>query len=128
MDILLVKETGDAAFINGAIPTTDETRQSVGQRLKIKLQTFYGTWFMDETYGIPYIEQVMGRKRSKSAIDALIQAAITRVAEQADFNLFRRTCRMITGELVLPNEPTVTGYPSYSPCRQVAATPAPAAE
>lgn len=60
--------------------------------------------------------------------DALIQSDIRRVAEHADFNLFRRTCRMITGELVLPNEPTVTGYPSYSPCRQVAATPAPAAE
>ncbi len=60
--------------------------------------------------------------------DALIQSDIRRVAEHADFNLFRRTCRMITGELVLPNEPTVTGYPSYNPCRQVAATPAPAAE
>lgn len=60
--------------------------------------------------------------------DALIQSDIRRVAEHADFNLLRRTCRMITGELVLPNEPTVTGYPSYSPCRQVAATPAPAAE
>jgi hypothetical protein len=47
--------------------------------------------------------------------DALIQAAITRVAEQADFNLFRRTCRMITGEVVLPNTPTVTGYPAYNP-------------
>lgn len=76
MDILLVKDTGDAAFINKAIPVTDETRQSVGQRLKIKLQTFFGEWFMDETYGIPYIEQVMGRKRSKSAIDALLQKAI----------------------------------------------------
>lgn len=60
--------------------------------------------------------------------DALIQSDIRRVAEHADFNLFRRTCRMIMGELVLPNEPTVTGYPSYSPCRKVAATPAPAAE
>lgn len=60
--------------------------------------------------------------------DALIQSDIRRVAEHADFNLFRRTCRMITGELVLPNEPTVTGYPSYNGCRQVAATPAPAAE
>lgn len=60
--------------------------------------------------------------------DALIQSDIRRVAEHADFNLFRRTCRMITGELVLPNEPTVTGYPSYSPCRQVAATPAPTTE
>lgn len=47
--------------------------------------------------------------------DALIQAAITQVAEQADFNLFRRTCRMITGEVVLPNTPTVTGYPAYNP-------------
>lgn len=60
--------------------------------------------------------------------DALIQSDIRRVAEHADFNLFRRTCRMITGELVLPNEPTVTGYPSYNPCRQAAATPAPTAE
>lgn len=60
--------------------------------------------------------------------DALIQSDIRRVAEHADFNLFRRTCRMITGELVLPNEPTVTGYLSYNPCRQAAATPAPAAE
>lgn len=60
--------------------------------------------------------------------DALIQSDIRRVAEHADFNLFRRTCRMITSELVLPNEPTVTGYPSYNPGRQAAATPAPTAE
>lgn len=60
--------------------------------------------------------------------DALIQSDIRRVAEHADFNLFRRTCRMITGELVLPNEPTVTGYPSYNGCRQTSSTPAPSAE
>lgn len=32
------------------------------------------------------------------------------------FNLWRRTCRMISGEVVLPNTPTVTGYASYNPC------------
>lgn len=57
--------------------------------------------------------------------DALIQAAIARVAEQAEFNLFRRTCRMISGEVVLPNTPTVTGYSSYDPCACRATTPAP---
>lgn len=56
--------------------------------------------------------------------DALIQAAIARVAEQAEFNLFRRTCRMISGEVVLPNTPTVTGYSSYDPCACRATTPA----
>ena len=59
--------------------------------------------------------------------DALIQCDIRRVAENADFNLWRRTCRMISGEVVLPNTPTVTGYASYNPCgcnRPVTETPA----
>ena len=55
--------------------------------------------------------------------DALINAKIDNVALVGDFNLARRTCKMITGELVLPSTPTVTGYPSYSPCNpQPAAT------
>ena len=44
--------------------------------------------------------------------DALINAKIDNTALVADFNLARRTCRMIQGELVLPSTPTVTGYPS----------------
>ncbi len=48
--------------------------------------------------------------------DALINAKIDNNALIADFNLSRRTCRMITGELVLPSTPTVTGYASYSAC------------
>ena len=54
--------------------------------------------------------------------DALINAKIDNVALVGDFNLARRTCRMINGELVLPNTPTVTGYASYSPCNPVAAS------
>lgn len=49
------------------------------------------------------------------------------VAEHADFNLWRRTCRMITGELVLPDSPTVTGYPSYNPCHPATSSSTPAA-
>ena len=55
--------------------------------------------------------------------DALINAKIDNVALVGDFNLARRTCRMIAGELVLPSTPTVTGYASYSPCN-----PQPAAQ
>ena len=53
--------------------------------------------------------------------DALLNAKIDQNALIADFNLSRRTCRMITGELVLPSTPTVTGYASYSPCSPVQA-------
>lgn len=54
--------------------------------------------------------------------DALINAKIDNVALVGDFNLARRTCRMIQGELVLPSTPTVTGYASYTcNCNQPAA-------
>ena len=59
--------------------------------------------------------------------DRLIQCDINNVAQQADFNLFRRTCRMISGEIVLPNTPVVTGYGSYNPCACSSSTTTPAA-
>lgn len=66
-------------------------------------------------------------KATRPYQDKLIQCDIQRVAEHADFNLWRRTCRMISGEVVLPNTPVVTGYGSYNPCGCATATPAPSA-
>ena len=54
--------------------------------------------------------------------DALINAKIDNVAANANFNLEKRTCKMLNCQLVLPSTPTVTGYPSYSPCNPVATT------
>lgn len=48
--------------------------------------------------------------------DALINCKIDKVADWGAFNLARRTCRMIQGEVVLPNTPTVTGFQSASNC------------
>ena len=45
--------------------------------------------------------------------DALINSKIDNNALIAAYELQKRTCRMIQGELVLPSTPTVTGYPSY---------------
>lgn len=66
-------------------------------------------------------------KATRPYQDALIQCDIRRVAEHADFNLWRRTCRMISGEVVLPNTPVIEGYASYNPCHIQSTTPAPAA-
>lgn len=41
--------------------------------------------------------------------------------------IIKNNNKMITGELVLPNTPTVTGYPSYNPCRVDNSTSTPAA-
>lgn len=55
--------------------------------------------------------------------DALINCKIDKVADWGAFNLARRTCRMIEGEVVLPSTPTVTGFQSASGCN-CNATPA----
>ena len=47
--------------------------------------------------------------------DALINAKIDNTAQVADFNLFKRTCRMLQGELVLPDT-SVSGFPSFYAC------------
>lgn len=55
--------------------------------------------------------------------DALINCRIDKVADWGAFNLARRTCRMIEGEVVLPSTPTVTGFQSAGLCN---CNPAPA--
>lgn len=58
--------------------------------------------------------------------DKLIQCEIEKAFTAGINYTDRKTCRMITGELVLPNTPTVTGYPSYQACCQMPAPVAPA--
>lgn len=45
--------------------------------------------------------------------DALINNKIQNAELMAQYNLDRKTCRMITGQLVLPSTPEITGYGSY---------------
>lgn len=44
--------------------------------------------------------------------DALIDMRIHNAEQQADINLFKRTCKMIEGTLVLPDS-SISGFPTY---------------
>ena len=75
MDIKL-DEDGDIYLVNGDAQTTSIGAEDLAQRLRIRLNTFQGEWFMDNTLGIDWWNRVMGKNRSKMAVDALIQDAI----------------------------------------------------
>jgi len=88
-DILLDPETHDTLFINGTTPVTYENRLTVAQRLKIKLLTFRGEYFLNTTEGIPYFQTIFKRGVSKSTIDTIFQEAILSepdVLEIIEFN------------------------------------------
>ena len=84
MDILLNNDRtsldfGDAICINGPLTTANLTvdpASVVAQRLRIRLQTFLGEWFLQTSYGIPYFQRTLGKKTSKTAVDRIFQEQI----------------------------------------------------
>lgn len=76
MDLLIDSKTGDLVFKNGACPVTQLQADIVAQRLRITLYTFYGEWFLDETLGVPYIQQIFSKVRRKSTVDLIFQGLI----------------------------------------------------
>lgn len=75
MDLLLT-DTHDIAFVNGAATVTEDLKQSVAQRLKVKLSTFKGEWFADQSVGIDYFGSIFGKRRRKETVDLIMQTAI----------------------------------------------------
>lgn len=84
MDILLNNDFsslsfGDAVFINGPLTTegiTSTPADVVAQRLRIRLQTFKGEWFLNTEYGPAYWQRILGRKVSKTSVDRIFQEQI----------------------------------------------------
>ena len=128
-------------YYEGQIATEKEINKNFFDLYKMNVDTSWGLYknHVDDSFAlykgqrddkdalIAKINEVEKKVDVMSAIrpyqDALINAKIDNVALVGDFNLARRTCRMIQGELVLPSTPTVTGYPSYCCCsNQPAAT------
>ena len=90
-DILLNPETNDVVFVNGTTTMTYENKLTVAQKLKIKLLTYQGEWFMDTTQGLPYFQTILVRGISKTTIDSLFQEAILsepEVVEIVEFNSY----------------------------------------
>jgi hypothetical protein len=116
-------------FYEGAIASQASINQKFFDLYKMNVDNSFGLYkgqrdTKDEL--IAKINEVDKKVDMMAAVrpyqDALINCKIDNVALVGDFNLARRTCRMITGELVLPSTPTVTGYPSYSPCNGTASS------
>lgn len=81
MDLLVERDNnksnfGDMVFVNSRCPTTDGFTDAVAQKVFILLRTFQEEWFLNTTTGIPYIQEILGKKVKKGAVDRIIQEKI----------------------------------------------------
>lgn len=107
----------DIIWHNGPLRKSDTTQpyiETVGQRLKIRLLTFYGEWFINTVYGVPYWQRILGVKQtSKEAADLIFQQQILSEEGVKELVTFESTfinrkyslvfsVRVVTGEVTAP--------------------------
>ena len=77
MDIKLDPLTGDIFLDStGNIVLTKEGSETVVQRLKIRLRTFFQEWILDRTAGTRWYELVLKKDVDKDAADSHIRSRI----------------------------------------------------
>lgn len=90
-DFLLDQATNDLSFSNKDLQFTKEIRQEVGQRVGMKLRTFEGEWFLDTTYGIPYMQEIIAVARNKRDVDSIFISEIRNEAGVNNIKSFQST-------------------------------------
>ena len=66
-DLALGKDR-DLVLADGAV--------RVAQQIKITLLTFLSEWFLDGTWGVPYLEAVMIKSPNRAQVESIIRAKV----------------------------------------------------
>jgi len=86
---LLISSTGDLAIVKGDLLLTDSSNNTA-QAIRRRLSTFQGEWFLDESIGLPYFDDILGKGKFLSDIKVIylreIQS-VPEVAEILEFNI-----------------------------------------
>lgn len=70
--------------INGAIRYSImpiEGADRVAQQIKINLLSFLGEWFLDNTYGVPYLEDILIKNPRMASIETIIRGHINSIPD-----------------------------------------------
>lgn len=58
-----------------------EGADRVAQQIKINLLAFLGEWFLDITFGVPYLEEILIKNPRLSAVESIIRGHINSVPD-----------------------------------------------
>ena len=74
---ILIKD-GDFLLIDNA--------ERVAQQIKVKLLTFLGEWFLDNTWGVPYLEYILVKQPNQDLIKQILSEQILSVDDVKSLN------------------------------------------
>lgn len=83
----MLDENHDLKFVNNNLAFV-ENEYFVKQKIKQRLLLFKGEWFLDETVGIPYFEDVFVKDVKLSRIEALYIREVQKIEEIEEITAF----------------------------------------
>src|SRR5690349_10526823 len=72
IDLKLDSYTRDLVVPIRPVEGAARIQQSVG----IRLRTWLGEWYLNTTHGVPYLEDILGKKRRPEIVEAILRAQI----------------------------------------------------
>ncbi len=68
--------THDLAIEANNLVILEDTVDLVVQKLRQRLKFFFGEWFLDRSEGIPYFQELLGKRPDPARIDAILKTEI----------------------------------------------------
>lgn len=91
-DIALDTASGDLAISGGDLALTSGP-DAVAQRLRLRLSTFLGEWFLDRRVGLPFLRDVLVKNPNRAVVEDLFRRAIASCPGVASLETFALTIR-----------------------------------
>lgn len=77
---LFLTATGELAIVEGA--------EACGQHARQRLMTFQGEWFLDNTAGVPWLSEIMGKQYNPELAEAVVKNEILDTDGVTDISSF----------------------------------------
>lgn len=75
-DLRLDTTTHDLVINNFNFELTNDDDEDVAQRLKIRLLFFFGEWFLNTNFGVPYYQDILKKQADETLVDAIFRTHI----------------------------------------------------
>lgn len=74
-DLLIDPNTLELVIVNGDLALVSDIN-AIAQEIGIALRLFLGEWFLDETEGTPWFQQILGKHRKPESLVGLFAARV----------------------------------------------------
>jgi len=74
---LKLDSSNDITITDGDLVLTTTNTEMCVQTLGITLNTYQGEWFLDTTFGVPYLQEIVGVARKKDTVDKIFLSYIS---------------------------------------------------